>query len=119
MRNAGGAADGASTAETPSVRFLRPETCYARSGDVMVAYQVTGEDNTGDVVLAPGMASHVDLAWESLGRADQRVLPFDPLRQAWDWAVGSAHGWKRRSARLALSRSRIELVSAVGRSNRR
>src|SRR5262245_9864593 len=30
----------------------RPETRYARSGDVMVAYQVTGEDHAVDLVHA-------------------------------------------------------------------
>ena len=42
----------------------RPETKYARSGDVMVAYQVTGEDNPVDLVHAPGTVSHVELFWE-------------------------------------------------------
>jgi class 3 adenylate cyclase len=42
----------------------RPETRYARSGDLMIAYQVTGDGNAVDVVLAPGMVSHLDLDWE-------------------------------------------------------
>jgi pimeloyl-ACP methyl ester carboxylesterase len=41
----------------------RPPIRYARSGDVQVAYQVTG-DGPLDVVLAPGTVSHLDLAWE-------------------------------------------------------
>ncbi len=36
---------------------------YALSGDVHVAYQVTGE-GPFDLVMAPGTASHLDLAWE-------------------------------------------------------
>ena len=40
-----------------------PETRYARSGDVAIAYQVLGE-GPFDVVLAPGYVSHVELIWE-------------------------------------------------------
>ncbi len=36
---------------------------YAKSGDVRIAYQVTGYGPV-DVVLAPGTASHLDLDWE-------------------------------------------------------
>lgn len=44
----------------------RPETKYAHSGDIMVAYQVTGEGNPIDLVLAPGTVSHLDLDWDGL-----------------------------------------------------
>lgn len=37
-----------------------PETRYAYSGDVMIAYQVLGE-SPFDVVIAPGSVSHVEL----------------------------------------------------------
>jgi pimeloyl-ACP methyl ester carboxylesterase len=43
-----------------------PETRYARSGDVMVAYQVLGE-GPFDVVFAPGYVSHVEVQWEAAG----------------------------------------------------
>jgi len=39
-----------------------PETRYARSGDVMIAYQVVGE-GPFDMVIAPGAVSHVELGW--------------------------------------------------------
>jgi class 3 adenylate cyclase len=42
---------------------MQADTKYAKSGDVRVAYQVTGEGPV-DVVLAPGTASHLDLDWE-------------------------------------------------------
>src|SRR6266516_6769757 len=42
---------------------MQPDTKYANSGDVRVAYQVTGEGPV-DLVLAPGTASHLDLEWE-------------------------------------------------------
>ncbi len=41
----------------------RPETRYARSGDVHIAYQVFGEGEL-DVVLVPGYVTHVELVWE-------------------------------------------------------
>ena len=42
----------------------RPETKYARSGDLMVAYQVTGDGNPVDLVHAPGTVSHLELFWD-------------------------------------------------------
>lgn len=61
-----------------------PETRYARSGDVMIAYQVVGE-GPFDVVFAPGTVSHVELYWEAAGVAallrgvarHARLLVFD------------------------------------------
>lgn len=38
-------------------------TLYATSGDVRVAYQVTGTADV-DLVLAPGTISHLELSWE-------------------------------------------------------
>jgi hypothetical protein len=50
-------ADGKGAAMTP------PETRYAKSGDVHIAYQVTG---TGpfDLVWVPGFISNVELQWD-------------------------------------------------------
>jgi class 3 adenylate cyclase len=45
-----------------------PETRYARSGDVMIAYQVVGE-GPFDIVLTPGAVSHVELYWDIAGMA--------------------------------------------------
>ena len=42
----------------------RPETRYARSGDIAVAYQVVGEGEK-DLVLAFPFVSHLDLIWEN------------------------------------------------------
>jgi pimeloyl-ACP methyl ester carboxylesterase len=47
---------------------MGPETKYARSGDIYIAYQVTGERPI-DVVWAPGTVSHLDLDWDSPARA--------------------------------------------------
>jgi class 3 adenylate cyclase/pimeloyl-ACP methyl ester carboxylesterase len=61
-----------------------PETRYARSGDVVIAYQVLGE-GPFDVVFIPGSVSHVEVYWEAAGvaallrgvAAHARVLVFD------------------------------------------
>jgi class 3 adenylate cyclase/pimeloyl-ACP methyl ester carboxylesterase len=47
---------------------MEAETRYARSGDVSIAYQVTG-DGPFDVVHVPGFVSHVELAWDVPGMA--------------------------------------------------
>jgi pimeloyl-ACP methyl ester carboxylesterase len=47
-----------------------PETRYARSGDVSIAYQAVGE-GPFDVVFIPGFVSHVELGWST--------PPFDVL----------------------------------------
>jgi pimeloyl-ACP methyl ester carboxylesterase len=49
-----------------------PKTKYARSDDVRIAYQITG-DGPFDVVWAPGTMSHLDLDWE----IPQRALFFE------------------------------------------
>ncbi len=52
-----------------------PETRYARSGDVNIAYQVFGEGKAS-LVWIPGFVQHVELAWE------------DPNRRAWFEGLG-------------------------------
>jgi pimeloyl-ACP methyl ester carboxylesterase len=63
----------------------RPDTRYARAGDLMIAYQVTGEENCIDVVFAPGTASNLDLdldlfddiAWIERMSRFSRFIRFD------------------------------------------
>ena len=63
---------------------MPPETRYARSGDVGIAYQVVGEGSM-DLVLAFPFVSHLDLLWESPALAHfvrrlgsfARVIVFD------------------------------------------
>ena len=47
---------------------MPPSTQYARSGDVSIAYQVTG-DGPIDVVVVLGFATHLELQWELPGFA--------------------------------------------------
>ena len=42
---------------------MPPDTSYARSGDVHIAYQVTG-DGPFDLVYVPPFVSHVELQWQ-------------------------------------------------------
>ena len=47
--------------------MARPETRFARNGDVRIAYQVVeqeGGDGPLDLILVPGLVSHLDLVWE-------------------------------------------------------
>ncbi len=57
-----------------------PETRYARSGDVGIAYQVLGEGGL-DLVLAYPWVSHLDLQWESpaIARFMRRLATFSRL----------------------------------------
>src|SRR5436309_1066278 len=64
MRQAGGTRIGVACACMP------PETRYATSGDVNIAYQVLG-DAPIDLVFVPAFVSHLDLQW-----ADPRIARF-------------------------------------------
>lgn len=48
---------------------MEAETRYALSGDVHIAYQVTG-DGPFDLVLVPGYVTHMDLQWKLPGFGD-------------------------------------------------
>jgi class 3 adenylate cyclase len=64
--------------------MVPPETRYARSGDVHIAYQVFGEGEF-DLVLVNGYVTHVEMAWEQETSAKAlealasfaRVITFD------------------------------------------
>ena len=59
----------------------RPPIRYARSGDVAIAYQVTGDGNSVDLVFAPGTVSHLELGWDLAAprRTIQRLSAFARL----------------------------------------
>src|ERR1700745_461121 len=49
---------------------MPPQTHYAKSGEVNIAYQIVG-DGPLDLVFVPGFISHLDLQW-----ADPRIARF-------------------------------------------
>src|SRR5205823_2575810 len=56
-----------------------PETRYARSGDVRIAYQVVG-DGPLDLVFVPGFVSNIDMLWEmALAQFFSRLASFSRL----------------------------------------
>jgi pimeloyl-ACP methyl ester carboxylesterase len=59
---------------------MLPETRYAKSGDVHIAYQVVG-DGPLDLVSIPPMATHIELAWEdpTFARFLRRLAAFSRL----------------------------------------
>jgi hypothetical protein len=62
-----------------------PETQYAQSGDLSIAYQVIGDGGGTDIVFASGFISHIELQWEL-----PFASPVHPLAQCGvpdEWAV--------------------------------
>jgi pimeloyl-ACP methyl ester carboxylesterase len=59
---------------------MPPETSYARSGDVNIAYQVVG-DGPLDLVYVPGWVSNIELMWEepAMARFLERLASFSRL----------------------------------------
>jgi pimeloyl-ACP methyl ester carboxylesterase/plasmid stabilization system protein ParE len=59
---------------------MTPQTRYARSGDVSIAYQVVG-DAPRDLVLVPGWVSNVEVLWEepACARFLERLATFTRL----------------------------------------
>jgi pimeloyl-ACP methyl ester carboxylesterase len=58
----------------------RPETRYAKSGDLNIAYQVVGEGSF-DLIYVPGWISNVDLMWDEPAHAHvlERFASFSRL----------------------------------------
>ena len=59
---------------------MTPETRYAKSGDVNIAYQVVG-DGPRDLILVPGWLSNVEVFWEvpACARFLRRLASFSRL----------------------------------------
>lgn len=59
---------------------LKPETKYAKSGDVNIAYQVMG-DGPVDLIYVPGWVSNLEYGWEepSLAKFYRRLASFSRL----------------------------------------
>jgi pimeloyl-ACP methyl ester carboxylesterase len=68
---------------TPGVKSssdLRPETRYAKSGDINIAYQVLGNGPV-DLIYVPGWVTHLEYGWEepSLARFYRELASFSRL----------------------------------------
>ena len=68
--------------------FVVPQTMYARSGDINIAYQVVGEGSV-DILIVPGAISHLELVYELPGCINfvkrlsrfARIIQFDKRGQ--------------------------------------
>src|SRR5438067_10555494 len=60
--------------------MLQPETRYARSGDLNIAYQVVG-DGPVDLIYVPGWVSNIEMMWEDAAMAHllERLSSFSRL----------------------------------------
>ncbi|HEX6442145.1 MAG TPA: alpha/beta fold hydrolase [Stellaceae bacterium] len=87
-----------------------PETRYAKSGDVHIAYQVFGEGPL-DLVVVPGAFTNLELAWELPGYAhfDQRLAAFSRLIRFDKRGMGLSD----RIAGVATLEERMDDVRAV------
>ena len=87
-----------------------PETRYAKSGDVHIAYQVLGEGPI-DVVFVPGFVSNVEQTWTSPARARffQRLASFSRLILFDKRGTGMSD----RSSQIFTLEQRMEDVHAV------
>jgi len=90
-----------------------PRTKYARSDDVRIAYQITG-DGPFDVVWAPGTMSHLDLDWE----IPRRALFFERFSQFCRLMV-LPHGMRRKRRRIGGKKANAQLAAALSLAARR
>src|SRR6266571_5697588 len=97
-------------ASGPPESVLIPETKYAKSGKVHIAYQIFGEGPL-PLVVGPGWASHIEYAWEepSYARLLMRLGSF--ARVAWFDKRGT--GLSDRVAELPTLEQRMDDILAV------
>jgi pimeloyl-ACP methyl ester carboxylesterase len=102
---------------------MQPETRYARSGDLHIAYQVFGTGSV-DLVLVPGFISNVEETWdnpiaarwlERLGRF-ARVIPFDKRGTGLSDRAGSVPTLDERmdDARAVMDAAQSERAVLLG-----
>lgn len=83
--------------------FRLPDTRYALSGDINIAYQVVG-DGPIDIILVPGIASHVEFLHEFVGytaflrrlSSFARVVTFDKRGQGLSDRISGAPSLEQR-----------------------
>src|SRR6516225_292424 len=89
---------------------MQPETRYAKSGDVHIAYQVTGEGSV-QLVFVPGFVSHVEANWQAPARAKffRRLAAFSQLILFDKRCTGLSH----RTSPIVTLEQRMDDVRAV------
>ena len=92
------------------VNTMIPETRYAKSGDVHIAYQVMGEGSI-DLVFVPGFVSHLEANWQSPNREKffRRLASFTRLILFDKRGTGLSD----RSSQLFTLEQRMDDVRAV------
>src|SRR5580693_7287645 len=83
--------------------FALPETRYALSGDVNIAYQLMG-DGPEDIILVPGSVSHIEFQHEMTGYTAflrrlstfARVVTFDKRGQGLSDRISGAPTLEQR-----------------------
>src|SRR3954454_20188927 len=103
--------------------MVRPETRYAKSGDVHIAYQVFGEGDF-DLVLVGGFTSHLELIWELEQPASfltglasyARVLNFDRRGTGLSDPVAEAPTLEQRmdDVRAVMDAAGVERAALLG-----
>jgi class 3 adenylate cyclase len=102
---------------------VQPETRYARSGDISIAYQVLGE-GPRDLVFVPGVISHVEFFHELPGYTDflrglarfARVIVFDKRGNGLSDRVVGAPSLEERmdDIRAVMEAARSERAALFG-----
>jgi len=87
-----------------------PETKYAKSGDIHVAYQTFGR-GAADLVLVPGWVSNVEFSWEEPSFA--RFLSGLGLFARVVWFDKRGTGLSDRVSNLPILEERLDDVRAV------
>jgi pimeloyl-ACP methyl ester carboxylesterase len=105
----------------------KPETRYAKSGSVHIAYQVIG-DGPLDIVFVPGWVSHLEMNWEMPALAQflnrlasfSRVIIFDKRGTGLSDAVQVAQlpslEQRMDDVRAVMDEARVERATLIGMS---
>jgi hypothetical protein len=95
-----------------------PETRYAKSGDVRIAYQVTG-NGSFDLVFVPGFVSNLDLVWEHAGWGYRRHRRSHRVTRCWLAGTGEVLVSSARSGDLVCLTENRAITTKVSNSHRK
>lgn len=100
--------------------FALPETQYAQSGEISIAYQVMG-DGPVDLILVPGVISHIEFMHELPGYTDflrrlatfARVITFDKRGQGLSDRLVEAQSLEQRMDDVRVTMDATDCQRAV------